>query len=114
MSNGYEVIANDLEDAGNRCHNASEDYKGSMPNAGFSGPDCGEEKLTKMLGVFLKATGQMHLILAQALAQHGRKLDDAANTYSEADNKTEASLRILLGQIRMSPDAPGDNGSSPS
>lgn len=94
-----KVFKGDLYAAAKVFHQSANDYKGSMPNAGFAPATGGDPGFDKMLDATLGTIGEMHLILAQALDQHGRKLGLAADALDTAESSSTASVNQVLQNL---------------
>jgi hypothetical protein len=89
---GFEVFHNELLKASKEFANQGTKYEGLMPASGPACPSGGDGTIDKMLGVTLQAFGEMHVVLAQVIGSHGRKLGWVHDRYQNAENNT---LRIL-------------------
>lgn len=93
---GFEVFSNDLQAASKVFLQVGTEYKGYMPNGGFAPASGGDTEIDKMLGVALQMTGHMHLMIAQAIDQHGRKLGLAYDVYDKAERANAARINKVL------------------
>lgn len=94
------VFVGDLQDAAKAFFSTSEEFGSHMPKGGFSRPSSGDPDLDQMMGVALQTIGEMHHILAQAIAQHGEKIDIAADRYAHMQENTLTTVESVNGILQ--------------
>jgi hypothetical protein len=104
----FKVFKGDLFAAAKVFHQVAGDYKGAMPNAGFVPATGGDPGFDKMLDAALRTIGEMHLILAQAVDQHGRKLGFAADAFGTTEGDITATVNQVLQKTRLDSPPPLD------
>lgn len=95
----FKVFREDLYAAAKVFHQVAGDYKGAMPNAGFPPATAGDPTFDNLLDASLKTIGEMHLILAQAVDQHSRKIASAADTFGTTEGDINATVNQVLDKM---------------
>jgi hypothetical protein len=90
------VFVNDLYKAEKVFKDASAEYQRHMPQGGFSSPDAGGGEINRMVDVTVRTIGELHMILAQAMDQHGRKLGIAADRLKFVEQNATADVINLI------------------
>jgi Family of unknown function (DUF6317) len=94
-------------DTGTKFEDLSGEYKSLMGAAGLPFSSTGDAETDNVLDTALRTVGELHLVLAQAIYDHGEKLYIAA----EEVNSVEDDLSQLLDNIFIR--ALRDPGASP-
>lgn len=110
------VFVGDLYKASKAFIGTAKELEGHMPSGGFARPSGGNGEVDRMIDVTVRTIGEMHHILAQAMAQHGGKLGIAAERYEsmEADSLTKVeTVNGILQDLTTSKYLPPKDFKSP-
>ncbi|GAA3928350.1 hypothetical protein GCM10023085_06910 [Actinomadura viridis] len=103
--NGFSAQIDSLVEAGRRFQKVAVDYKGDMPAGGFERPSTGDGKSDAMLETTLKMIDLLHGALADAVWQHGEKLQLVAERYQTAEDE---NITTLYQAVNEAATIPGD------
>ncbi|MFF5260539.1 DUF6317 family protein [Actinomadura viridis] len=103
--NGFSAQIDSLVEAGRRFQKVAVEYKGDMPAGGFDRPSTGDGKCDAILETTLKMIDLLHGALADAVWQHGEKLQLVAERYQTAE---KASIAFLYQAANEMATIPGD------
>ncbi|MFB9834617.1 DUF6317 family protein [Actinoallomurus acaciae] len=88
-----------------KFQNLSDDFKGLMPISGFPALDTGSADLDAALDTFLRMLGELHLVVAQAINNHGVKLGTAADNFSNTEFTISKAIKQVITEEKVtSPD----------
>jgi Family of unknown function (DUF6317) len=115
---GYQVELSDLYAAGNDFRRYALEVKALMGDEELATPRGGNDEIDDAMAAALRAIRDVHLVIAQAVDSHGRKLLAAADTYKKADLLTQRPLTNLMSTTlttgSIQPDAPYRRADVPS
>lgn len=100
MSAGFHVVLDDLTDAAATFGREASVFARILPAQGPPVVDGGDTAVDASLGVVLETLGALHLAIAGAVDEHGRKLGIVRDNYRAA----EVSNRELYDDM-IDPDA---------
>ncbi|WP_173097166.1 DUF6317 family protein [Actinomadura verrucosospora] len=89
---GYQADIDALIYAGYNFKKVGEEYKSYISPGGFEKPATGAPISDEALGNVLEIINLLHGALADAIWQHGQKLQKVAEAYQTADDQSIASL----------------------
>jgi Family of unknown function (DUF6317) len=116
VGDNFRIDRQAVVDTAAKFESLSGEYKALMGAAGFASPSTGDGEIDSVLDTGLRTVGELHLMLAQAIFQHGVKLDTAArNVSSTEDDLCQLMDQIFIGTMTipsLSPDTPPDSSSN--
>ncbi|WP_433179935.1 DUF6317 family protein [Actinoallomurus sp. CA-150999] len=104
-SDGYSVFIDDVIHTGGKFKQISLDYKNLMPMSGFDPVDTGNPQTNSVIETTLRTIGELHLMIAQAMYQHGAKLLLAGEKYEDAENASNANIILQTAVLEIAPNA---------
>jgi hypothetical protein len=100
----FGVQIRSLVDAGRLFQKVAVDYKGDM-TGGFDGPSTGGVECDAILETTLKMIDLLHGALADAIWQHGEKLQLVAERFQKTE---DANIALLYQEAVDASTTPGD------
>ncbi|MFC5749363.1 DUF6317 family protein [Actinomadura rugatobispora] len=100
----FSAQIDSLVDAGRQFQKIAVDYKGDI-SGGFERPSTGNGKSDAMLETTLKLIDLLHGALADAVWQHGEKLQLVAEEFQTAE---DANITVLYKAAVNASTTPGD------
>jgi hypothetical protein len=95
MSDGFQVVMSDLQEAATTFHAEAKTFLGVMPDACPALPDGGSGAFNESLSAVVDAACLLHLQIGGDIDDNGTKLQTAHDRYQH----TEESLTTLSQQI---------------
>lgn len=106
-SDRLNYFVGDITALGTTFDRESRAYVSGMPMDGakcpFGCPRAGDALTDRMLETALRMIGEVHLQIGQAMANHGKKLGQAAQRYENAEARNNAIIWDVLREAEIAP-----------
>jgi hypothetical protein len=102
----FSIERDDVVKTAWKFQKLSGEYKSLMGISGFNAASGGDGEFDHVLATTCRMIGELHLVLAQAIYNHGVKLEKAAENFSNADFLISAVLDKALQDRAPSPTEP--------